>query len=154
MSIVCRLIPRLAACLVGGTFLVTAAGAQEGSGYAFANHESEASYAPPGAFSYNSTGGRIAISRSGAGRYSVRFEGLGGHGVVGGHVQVTAYGEGNEVCRAVRWDARGDDFVVSIACFDPGGRRGDSAFGVLVIWPPKALPEAGPSPPDSGHVGQ
>lgn len=102
--------------------------------YVWAHDPAASSYTPNPQFSYNSAGGPITITRSGTGTYSIRFAGLKGPGPVGGNVQVTAYGTGNETCKLVSWGAGGPDLVVDVRCFDLGGANADAAYTALVTW--------------------
>ena len=105
-------------------------------GYAFANASTTNRYEPPPAFAHNSSGGVVEIVRTSIGRYAVRFEGLGGEGVPGGHVQVTAFGYTSETCRTNGWSSsRGTDFTVGVLCFNSSGRPANARFTVMVIWP-------------------
>lgn len=103
-------------------------------GYAWANNPTAATYTPSPIYSYNSSGGPITITRAGVGRYSVKFAGLGGNGVAGGHVQVTAYGPGSETCKVENWASGGADFVVNVRCFRSPGAPLDTRYTILVIW--------------------
>lgn len=102
--------------------------------YAWANNPTAAAYTPSLIYSYNSSGGLITITRAGIGRYSVKFAGLGGNGIAGGHVQVTAYGQGSETCKVVNWASGGADFVVNVQCFGSPGTPVDTRYTILVIW--------------------
>jgi len=108
-------------------------------GYVWANNSSEAEYEPSGLYAHNPAG-RVSIERAAAGRYTVRFEGLGKEGAGGGHVQVTSYGRTPRVCQAVSWSYRGPDFTVQVQCFDPSnGHAADSRFTLLAGWPSAAV---------------
>jgi len=102
--------------------------------YAWANSPSAASYTPSVAYSYNSAGGPITITRSGQGTYAVRFAGFGGNGIVGGNVQLTPYGPGHEHCRVHNWSSGGPDFIVNVTCSNTLGVADDTRFTVLVNW--------------------
>lgn len=104
-------------------------------GYAWANNASAASYTPSVPYSHNSSGGPINITRQAAGRYRVRFNGLGGSGIVGGNVQVTAYGPGSQTCKVVSWGSGGSHFLVNVRCFNAAGALVDTRYTVLVTWP-------------------
>lgn len=103
-------------------------------GYVWANDPAAASYTPSATYSYNSAGGAMTITRSGTGRYSVRFAGLGGGSSSGGNVQVTSYGFGSESCKVQSWGSGGSDFVANVGCFTANGSPGDSRYTVLVTW--------------------
>ena len=66
--------------------------------------------------------------KTGTGRFTVKFLGL-GIGMVG-NVHVTAVGKGN-YCETVRWDTNGVDEIVDVACFRPGGVPQDTRFAVM-----------------------
>ncbi len=102
--------------------------------YAWANNPTAAAYTPSLMYSYNSSGGPITVTRAGVGRYSVKFAGLGGNGIAGGHVQVTAYGPGSETCKVQNWASAGADFVVNVRCFRSPGASLDTRYTILVIW--------------------
>lgn len=103
-------------------------------GYTWANQPSAAQYEPHPLYSYNPAGGRITISRTGTGAYTVQFAGLGGKGKGGGHVQVTSYGDNSDTCKVMRWGHGSPDFVVEVRCFDARGAAVDSRFTVLAGW--------------------
>jgi len=105
------------------------------NGYAFAdNSTSTSSYTPSAMYSYNSSGGVISIQRLAEGSYAVRFAGLGGRGLPGGNVLVTAYGGGNETCKVERWDSGGADFIATVRCNGSNGKPVDSNFSINVVW--------------------
>ena len=106
-----------------------------GRGFAWANNPSAASYTPSTLYSFNSSGGPITVTRSGAGAYAVRFAALGGNGLAGGNVQVTAYGSGADACKVASWASGGADFVVNVRCFSSAGAAADAMYTVLVQWP-------------------
>ena len=106
-----------------------------GRGFAWANNPSAASYTPSALYSFNSSGGPITITRSGAGAYAVKFAALGGHGLAGGNVQITAYGTAAEACKVASWSSGGADFVVNVRCFNPAAAPADAMYTVLVQWP-------------------
>ncbi len=103
-------------------------------GYTWANDAASASYAPVAAYSHNSAGGPITITRGGVGNYAVRFAGLGGSGPFGGNVQVTPYGGGSVDCRVSGWGSSGADFLVSVQCLNTAGAPADGLYTVLVTW--------------------
>jgi hypothetical protein len=103
-------------------------------GYVWANNPTAASYTPAPAYSYDSAGGPITITRTSKGRYTVRFGGLGGNGIAGGNVQITAYGPGTERCKVLNWASGGADFVLNVRCTNLAGFPDDTRFTVLVIW--------------------
>ncbi len=125
----------LLATAIGTVGFAAPALAQSGYGFTWANQPGSQGYTPMSAYAYNSTGQAIRIRRAAAGRYSVTFDGLGGHGRAGGHVQVTAYGTDNHYCKIVSWNSGGPQFVVNVACFDAAGQPSDSRYTVQVSWP-------------------
>jgi hypothetical protein len=106
----------------------------EGWGYVWADKPTESKYTPTEAYSYNSSGGEIEISRRSTGRYKVTFYGLGGGKIAGGNVQVTAYGPGNEYCKVEFWISGGPDFIVNVRCFTASGNPVDTRFSLRVDW--------------------
>ncbi len=104
------------------------------TGFAWANQPTGPSYTPDPAYSRNTSGGAIQISRGGVGIYKVWFEGLGGRGRAGGNVQVTAYGPAPTACNVERWDSGQNDFIVFVRCFKLAGNPVDTRFSVLVGW--------------------
>lgn len=99
------------------------------SGYVWADQPAAASYTPSLAYQWNSAGGNITISRGGVGIYYVKFP---GQSFVGGTVQVTAYGTGNEICKVQQWSNVGADQRVPVFCFTPGGQMVDTRFTALL----------------------
>src|SRR5262245_17031918 len=108
---------RLLALLI---FLVAASAfAATPQGFALGDQPANPGYAPPPAFSFNSTGGAIRITRAGVGHYKVIFFGLGAAGV--GHksnVQVTAF-DAATTCNTHGWGGN-PDLSVSVDCFNLG----------------------------------
>ncbi|MCP2328236.1 hypothetical protein HDA40_006743 [Hamadaea flava] len=95
-------------------------------GYVWAYQPSSASYTAASGYERNSTGGAVAITRSSAGVYSVRFAGM---AVGGGVAQVRPYGSGNTaICTLASWLAIGADEVLSVRCFTAAGVPADSYF--------------------------
>jgi hypothetical protein len=111
-------------------FTVLAVGAAAGrevayawSGDAAARGALDATYASvPG-------GGAAAVSRAGAGRYSVSL-GSGVH-----NVQVTSYGDDGAHCVVDSWGAG----TAKVSCFDAAGAPKDSRFSVLAANMPSAV---------------
>ncbi len=126
----------LLAGLVGAVLAFTLTSPAEGqvSGYAWADDPTSANYVPSALYAHSSAGRPIRISRSGVGTYTATFEGLGGNGRAGGHVQVTAYGPGSEFCKIVNWNSGGADFIVNIRCYGAQGSPADTRFTVMVAW--------------------
>src|SRR5215213_594327 len=104
------------------------------NGYAWADNPASAAYTPSAIYSFNSSGGAIAINRSGVGTYAVKFSGLGGGPSAGGNVQVTAYGGGSETCKVVSWGSGGPDFVANVRCFTSSGGLVDTRYSINVLW--------------------
>ncbi len=108
---------------------------QGATAYAWANSPSAASYTPSSYYAHNSSGGDITISRIGLGYYRVLFEGIGGRGVPGGHVQVTGYGSTSGYCKSAGWSSGGDDFYAYVRCFNSAGALADAYYNIFVRWP-------------------
>lgn len=127
-----------------------AAAAAQTSAYAWADDPTSSAYAPSALYAYSSAGQPIRVTRSGVGTYAVTFEGLGGNGRAGGHVQVTAYGPGNEMCKVVSWNSGGADFIVQVRCYDAPGNPRDTRFAILVTWADRS--PSGPRTHASGEL--
>lgn len=93
--------------------------------YAWANEPSSASYTPSATYSYNSAGGAITITRSGAGTYAVNFASL---AVSSGDVQVTSYNSSAR-CNVTNWGGS----AVNVACRNSSGTAVDSMFTIAVV---------------------
>ncbi|MFQ5569446.1 MAG: T9SS type A sorting domain-containing protein [Rhodothermales bacterium] len=102
-------------------------------GFVWANESGSASYTPDAFYSYNAGGGDVSIVRNSVGDYWVTFDGLSGVGANGGHVQVTAYGGGNDHCKVIGWSDQG----VGVTCFDTAGNPVDTRYTML-YWKPEA----------------
>ncbi len=115
---------------VGSTSVGEAAGPQRSGdhGWVWANQTTAASYTPATGYQYNSTGASNSVTRSSAGRYTVRFAGLGGSG---GNVQVTAYGSDAAYCKSAGWWTSGSDLLANVRCFSAAGQPVDSRFNAL-----------------------
>jgi len=83
-------------------------------------------YPAVSAYSHNSTGGTNIINWLNIGQYRVDFPGLGS--VVGGDVQVTAYGSGSERCKVSFWTSSGSTLQVYINCFTATGAPTNTLF--------------------------
>jgi hypothetical protein len=107
----------------------TVAAAPGAIAYVIGNEPSVTSYTPERGYSFNSSGGRIHIHRSGTGRYKVTFSGLGSF-ATGGTVDVTAEGLQPEQCNVVRWvpDSTGANLLVYVDCWTVAGAALDSPF--------------------------
>jgi hypothetical protein len=97
--------------------------------YVYGNKPSAISYTPEHGFSFNSSGGGIHIHRSGTGKYSVTFFGL-GQVALQGTVDVTAEGLQPAACHVVNWgqDGTGANLVVNVDCFTVTGLRLNAPF--------------------------
>ena len=104
-------------------------------GYVWANNPAAASYTPSVAYSHNSAGSPISITRAGVGSYRVSFADLGGGRSFGGNVQVSGYGSGSDMCKVASWGASGSNFDVNVRCFNAGGAPTNASYTVLVTWP-------------------
>lgn len=98
-------------------------------GYVLANQPNTANYIVNNAFKYNSTGGVIEITRTAAGRYTVRFAGM---GTSGGAAHVQTYGSpAASVCNVTSWGPSllaPSDLFVYVRCFNSAGALTDSRF--------------------------
>jgi hypothetical protein len=94
-------------------------------GYAWADQQTSASYAPSATYRWNSTGQPVTITRAGTGNYMVTFAGQNSTGKQG-TVQVTAYGTGSSFCKVGSWGGPS----VNVRCFANGGTPADSRFTV------------------------
>lgn len=108
---------------------------QAKGGYVWAHDATSASYTPITTYAHNSSGGPITITRSGIGRYAVRFSGLGGTGRPGANVQVTGYGSSQNDCKIRYWSSSTTDLIASVQCLSPAGQLTDDRYTVLVTWP-------------------
>lgn len=105
---------------------------QRGAGYVWASNPT-ASHTPSPQYSENTSNdgwgpgqhGSNTVTRTGVGTYTVRYPNL---GVVGGTVQVTAYGTGTEQCKVSNWLASGMDQLAGVRCFTLSGSPVDSRF--------------------------
>lgn len=115
--------------------------------YLWANQPSPAvgvPYEPSTTYSFNAQNraGGISVTKIATGAYSVKCTGVGGSSPwgSGGHVQVSAYGSGNNFCHVGSWSTGGPDFSASVYCFGPGGGGGggpapkDSQFDLEFLW--------------------
>jgi hypothetical protein len=135
-------------CVVG----VTPSQADPGRGavilcYIWANIPSPpigSPYTPSSFYSYNlqTRFQGNSVTKTGTGTYSVTCKGVGGGAVEGGgswgpggHVEVSAYGNGNpDTCHVGSWGTGGLDFTASVNCFSPSGSPDDSRFDLLFVW--------------------
>jgi hypothetical protein len=93
--------------------------------YLWADKPAAASYTPDRAYQWNSKGLVNTIRRIGAGQYSVRLPGL---NLLGGHAQVTTYGDGTQRCKVASWGPSGSDTVVDVRCFTVAGAKANAMF--------------------------
>lgn len=110
-------------------------------GYVWANEPASASYTPSAPYQYNSTGAANTIDRSAAGVYAVTLPGLAGAGE--GHVEVTAYGSGNEHCKVSSWGPSAADQAVNVRCFDAAGAAVDTRFTMTFVDGASLVPKPG-----------
>lgn len=104
-------------------------------GYAWANEPTSEKYTPAPAFTFNSANGAVVASRSGLGRYTMTFGGLGRLNRAGAHVQITGYGTSSDQCKVSAWHSSGEDLIANVNCFTPQGDPTDTRYSVLVKWP-------------------
>jgi hypothetical protein len=102
-------------------------------------------YQPSPIYSFNAVNGSdgISVTKTATGSYLVKCTGVGGGPLLGpgGHVQVSAYGDGvNTFCHVGSWSTGVADFTASVDCFGKGGGTGggpapaDSRFDLLFVW--------------------
>jgi hypothetical protein len=85
---------------------------------------------PDAAYSYNSAGGSVAITRSSEGNYTVLFAGL--ENGENSHVQVSAYGPGSNFCMSGGWySPDGIDVGAVVYCYNTAGNIVDNSFTLL-----------------------
>lgn len=116
--------------------------AQSRWGFAWADNATSTlnvPYTPSAIYAYNSSGGAVTITRTGIGKYTVKFSGLGAGGFgasVGGNVQVTAYDNNVNVAKVWYWDSLGADFIVYVLVQNKGKHTPvNGLFTVLVMAP-------------------
>jgi len=130
-------------CMVG----VTPALADAGRGaatlcYVWANEASptiNTPYTPDATYSFNVKNGPegISVTKTATGTYSVTCTGVGGATVwgPGGHVEVSAYGDGVATfCHVGSWETGVTDFTATVDCFGKGFVPADSQFDLLFVW--------------------
>jgi hypothetical protein len=102
-------------------------------------------YQPSPTYSFNAVNGPDgnSVSKFATGSYFVTCTGVGGGPFLGpgGHVQVSAYGDGvNTFCHVGSWSTGLKDFTATVDCFGRGGGTGggpapaDSRFDLLFVW--------------------
>jgi hypothetical protein len=99
-------------------------------GYVWANDPTDNAYLPSAQYQFNSTGVDNDMIRLGLGSYRVRMPGLTDPG---GHVTVTAYGAGSEVCRPELWFVLLGALWVDVQCFTAAGAAADTRFTATYV---------------------
>ncbi len=90
-------------------------------------------YVPDAANRFNSSGNPVDVTRSAAGVYSVRFEGLARAAGQRDNVQVSGNaGAGGIFCKPGGWQSSGADLTADVRCFTPAGTPADSRFTILL----------------------
>jgi hypothetical protein len=85
---------------------------------------------PDSAYSFNSSGGAIAITRNAKGNYTVTFTGLGNG--LNSNVVVSAYGAGPDFCVSDGWTSpNGTDVTANVLCYNKLGDLADHSFTLL-----------------------
>jgi hypothetical protein len=85
---------------------------------------------PDSAYSFNSSGGAIGITRNAKGNYSVIFAGLGN--ALNSNVVVSAYGSGPDFCVVGGWSSpNGTDVEANVLCYNKAGNLADHSFTML-----------------------
>lgn len=94
--------------------------------YAWANSPTSASYSPSSLYAYNSKGGSITATRSGVGKYDMKFDSL---NMSGGNVQVSSYGGADTSCQVDVWGSSS----ANVSCYDKSGNPADSRYVIRMI---------------------
>lgn len=97
----------------------------KGLAFLLADQPQAASYTPSQAYQYNSTGAVNTMTRNGTGSYTATLPGL---TALGGHVQVTAYGNAPARCKTSGWTSGDTGTTVDVLCFDVSGAPADEMF--------------------------
>ena len=85
---------------------------------------------PDTAYSYNSSGGAISITRNAVGNYTAIFAGLGNG--LNSNVVVSGYGSGADFCIVENWfSTNGTDVDVNVLCYNKAGNLADHSFTAL-----------------------
>ena len=118
-----------AGAMVDSKFSVLFAKAADHLAYALADQPTTASYMPPAYGAWNPAGGGISISRSGVGKYSVRWIGADPRILGRGNVQVTAveFGTGTH-CKVT---GQGTESA-EVRCYRPNGTLVDSQYSLML----------------------
>ncbi|KAI9013508.1 hypothetical protein DFJ74DRAFT_645276 [Hyaloraphidium curvatum] len=123
-----RLALLLAFLAVAASLPPPASAAPTLAGYVYADSKSRVGAYQPGArWNWNSAGGANTVNRTSAGRYTVRFPGLGA-GAFRGAVMVTAYGSVHRWCKAAGYSFSAGDAVLRVACGDAANYPKDAEF--------------------------
>lgn len=93
-------------------------------GYVWGWQPNVASYVSATGYERNSAGGSVQVTRSGVGRYAVRFENMAGPG---GVAHVSAYG-GSNICTVTTWGPLAKHEFINLRCFTAAGAPVDSRF--------------------------
>lgn len=104
--------------------------AAQGLAFLWADQPTAASYTPDAGYQFNSTGGTNTITRSGVGAYTVNIPGF---DKVGGHVQVSAYGQTAARCKVADLGQDSDGAHVGVICFDKTGTAADQQFSLAFV---------------------
>lgn len=131
------------------------------AGYVWADRPRESSYAPSEPHQCNSTGAVNTVTRASAGRYAVRFPGL---GTDSGTVDVTSADVNDRVCSVEKWGPAPDDEHdqdVHVVCVDRDGTPADASFTASFLFTMGGSgsmayvradkPSSPPYTPDSNH---
>jgi hypothetical protein len=118
-----------AGALVDSKFSVLFTKPADHLAYAWADQPTTASYSPAAFGTWNPSGGRVAITRSGVGKYTVWWVGVDPEILGRGNVQVTAvaYGAGTQ-CKVT---GQGTE-TAQVQCFAPNGTLVDSYYSVML----------------------
>jgi hypothetical protein len=93
-------------------------------GYVWGWQPAAASYTSTTGYEHNSAGGAVQVTRTGVGRYTVRFVNMAGQG---GVAHVSAYG-GSNICTVTNWGPLVGDEFINLRCFTAAGAAADSRF--------------------------
>ncbi|MEZ5402690.1 MAG: BACON domain-containing protein [Bryobacteraceae bacterium] len=111
-------------------FGMPAAGAN--GAYVLADQPQSVSYVPVAQKAVNTSGGPVAVSRSGSGIYSVRIDGV--KATSSTTVQVRSTGPGGGYCSALPWQAApGTGVTAGVRCHDAAGQPADSTFALTYV---------------------
>jgi uncharacterized protein (TIGR03437 family) len=115
--------------------IVPAGATPNGMAWSLAASPASPSYTPPGATTFNPTGGAVSVSRQGTGQYLVTFAKLAAVGAIGGLVRATA-NDTTAHCNVQAWSpGAGGNFQVSVGCTNGAGTPVDAQFEVLALPP-------------------